>query len=105
MPPATDASCPHWDQNTSLVISSMLDGLLIDCVALFLAEARKKNGKETLLVGWSNEDRTRRRVLSSLLQPTSSVSLPFFLRASARNNATQSINRPSSMLLITSEVF
>ncbi|MHC8554102.1 MerR family transcriptional regulator [Klebsiella pneumoniae] len=26
------------DQNTSLVISSMLDGLLIDCVALFLAE-------------------------------------------------------------------
>lgn len=30
------------DQNTSLVISSMLDGLLIDCVALFLAEARKK---------------------------------------------------------------
>ncbi|ENZ7359896.1 MerR family transcriptional regulator, partial [Klebsiella pneumoniae] len=47
------------DQNTSLVISSMLDGLLIDCVALFLAEARKKNGKETLLVGWSNEDRTR----------------------------------------------
>lgn len=47
------------DQNTSLVISSMLDGLLIDCVALFLAEARKKNGRETLLVGWSNEDRTR----------------------------------------------
>ena len=47
------------DQNTSLVISSLLDGLLIDCVALFLAEARKKNGKETLLVGWSNEDRTR----------------------------------------------
>lgn len=33
------------DQNTSLVISSMLDGLLIDCVALFLAEARK-NGKD-----------------------------------------------------------
>ncbi len=33
------------DQNTSLVISSLLDGLLIDCVALFLAEARKKNGK------------------------------------------------------------
>lgn len=30
------------DQNTSLVISSLLDGLLIDCVALFLAEARKK---------------------------------------------------------------
>ena len=41
------------------MISSMLDGLVIDCVALFLAEARKKNGRETLLVGWSNEDRTR----------------------------------------------
>lgn len=46
------------DQNTSMVISSMLDGILIDCVALFLAESRKKNGKETLLVGWGNEDRT-----------------------------------------------
>lgn len=37
----------------------MLDGILIDCVASILAESRKKVGKETLLVGWGNEDRTR----------------------------------------------
>ncbi|AYZ16310.1 MerR family transcriptional regulator [Klebsiella sp. FDAARGOS_511] len=49
----------NLDQNTSLAIISMLDGILIDCVALILAESRKKVGKETLLVGWGNEDRTR----------------------------------------------
>lgn len=49
----------NLDQNTSLAISSMLDGILIDSVASFLAESRKKVGKETLLVGWGNEDRTR----------------------------------------------
>ena len=49
----------NLDQNTSLAIISMLDGILIDCVALILAESRKKVGKETLLVGWGNEDRPR----------------------------------------------
>ena len=42
-----------------MAIISMLDGILIDCVASILAESRKKVGKETLLVGWGNEDRTR----------------------------------------------
>ncbi|WP_142482721.1 MerR family transcriptional regulator [Klebsiella oxytoca] len=49
----------NLDQNTSLAIISMLDGILIDCVASILAESRKKVGKETLLVVWGNEDRTR----------------------------------------------
>lgn len=39
------------DQDISLMISNLLDGLPIDCVALFLTEARKKNGREALLVG------------------------------------------------------
>ncbi len=46
------------DQNTSLVISSMLDGLLIDCVALFLAEARKKMAKRRCW--WAGAMRTGR---------------------------------------------
>ena len=49
----------NLDPNTSMAIISMLDGILIDCVASILAESRKKVGKETLLVGWGNEDRTR----------------------------------------------
>ena len=34
----------NLDQNTSLAIISMLDGILIDCVASILAESRKKVG-------------------------------------------------------------
>ena len=40
------------DQNTSMVISSMLDGILIDCVALFLAESREKKWQGDAAGGW-----------------------------------------------------
>lgn len=59
----------NLDQNTSLAIISMLDGILIDCVASILAESRKKVGKETLLVGWGNEDRTRLWLESMAIVP------------------------------------
>lgn len=47
------------DQNTARTMCSMLDGVLIDYAASCLAEARKKTGKEALLIGWDCEDRTR----------------------------------------------
>ena len=47
------------DQNTARTMCSLLDGLLIDYVVLSLANARKKAGKDALLIGWSIEDRTR----------------------------------------------
>ena len=47
------------DQNTVRHMSSLLDGVLIDFIALMLAEARKKPGKEALLIGWETDDRTR----------------------------------------------
>lgn len=47
------------DKNTARAMSSLLDGLLIDYVVLCLADARKKTGKSTLLIGWESDDRTR----------------------------------------------
>lgn len=47
------------DQNTARVMSSLLDGALIDYVAFCLAGNRKKPGKDALIIGWAVEDRTR----------------------------------------------
>ncbi|MBN3079755.1 MerR family transcriptional regulator [Pectobacterium polaris] len=47
------------DQNTSQIMSSLLDGILIEYAVLSLAETRKKQGKEALLIAWDNNDRTR----------------------------------------------
>lgn len=47
------------DHNTARAMCSMLDGALIDFAVSRLAEARKKTGKEALLIGWDCDDRTR----------------------------------------------
>ncbi|MEQ4530483.1 MAG: MerR family transcriptional regulator [Mixta sp.] len=47
------------DQNTAKAMCSLLDGALIDYVAFCLTGARKKAGKDALLIGWNVEDRTR----------------------------------------------
>ncbi len=47
------------DQNTARAMCSLLDGILIDHAILALTRARKKLGKEALLIGWSIDDRTR----------------------------------------------
>lgn len=47
------------DQNTARTMCSLLDGALIDYVAFCLTGSRKKPGKDALLIGWGNEDRTR----------------------------------------------
>ena len=47
------------DQNTAKTMCSLLDGALIDYVAYCLAGARKKAGKDALLIAWGVEDRTR----------------------------------------------
>lgn len=47
------------DQNTARIMCSLLDGVLIEFVCSCLAEARKKAGKDALLIGWDTEDRTR----------------------------------------------
>ncbi|ARJ40643.1 helix-turn-helix-type transcriptional regulator [Pantoea alhagi] len=47
------------DQNTAKTMCSLLDGALIDYVAFYLSSARKKAGKDALLIGWGVEDRTR----------------------------------------------
>ncbi|OON40944.1 helix-turn-helix-type transcriptional regulator [Izhakiella australiensis] len=47
------------DQNTARTMCSLLDGALIDHVVFCLNAARKKAGKDALLIGWGNEDRTR----------------------------------------------
>ena len=47
------------DQNTAHIMCSLLDGVLIEFVSSCLAEARKKAGKDALLIGWDTEDRTR----------------------------------------------
>ena len=47
------------DQNTARIMCSLLDGALIEHVALTLSESRKKNGKDALLIGWDIDDRTR----------------------------------------------
>ncbi|ARA76392.1 MerR family transcriptional regulator [Pectobacterium brasiliense] len=47
------------DQNTSRIMCSMLDGVLIEYAVLRLAETRKKKGEDALLIAWDNDDRTR----------------------------------------------
>jgi DNA-binding transcriptional MerR regulator len=47
------------DQNTARTMCSLLDGALIDYVVFCLTGSRKKPGKDALLIGWANEDRTR----------------------------------------------
>ncbi|HDG1692704.1 TPA: MerR family transcriptional regulator [Kluyvera georgiana] len=47
------------DQNTARIMCSLLDGVLIEFVSSCVAEARKKAGKDALLIGWDTEDRTR----------------------------------------------
>lgn len=47
------------DQNTARTMCSLLDGILIDYATFCLASARKKTGKDALIIGWSAEDRTR----------------------------------------------
>lgn len=47
------------DQTTARTMCSLLDGILIDYVAFCLTGSRKKSGKDALIIGWGNEDRTR----------------------------------------------
>lgn len=47
------------DQNTSNIMCSFLDGMLIEHVAMCLYEARRKPGKDALLIAWEVEDRAR----------------------------------------------
>lgn len=47
------------DQNTARTMCSLLDGALIDYVVFCLTGARKKPGKDALMLGWGVEDRTR----------------------------------------------
>ncbi len=46
------------DENTARVMSSLLDGALINYVAFCLAASRKKAGKDTLILRWAVEDHT-----------------------------------------------
>lgn len=46
-------------QPTLLAMLSLLDGLLINHIALCLAAARKKEGRDALLIGWNVQDATR----------------------------------------------
>lgn len=47
------------DQNTARAMCSLLDGVLIDYVIQCLADSRRKEGKDALLIGWESDDRTR----------------------------------------------
>lgn len=47
------------DQNTARTLCSFLDGALIDYISFCLTGARKKAGKDALLIGWGITDRTR----------------------------------------------
>lgn len=47
------------DHNTSRIMNSMLDGALIEYVAILLSETRRKSGKDAILMAWDVEDRTR----------------------------------------------
>ena len=51
--------CLGLDKNTARAMISLLDGLLIEYVIQRLADSRNKEGKDTLLIGWESEDRTR----------------------------------------------
>ncbi|MEL4014200.1 MerR family transcriptional regulator [Dryocola clanedunensis] len=48
--------CQQVTLNTLL---SLLDGALINYIALCLASARKHSGKDALLIGWNTQDTTR----------------------------------------------
>jgi DNA-binding transcriptional MerR regulator len=47
------------DHYTARAMCSLLDGSLIDYAVLCLAESRKKDGEDALLIGWDTDDRTR----------------------------------------------
>lgn len=47
------------DHNTARIMCSLLDGVLIEFVTACMSEARKKAGKDALLIGWDTEDRAR----------------------------------------------
>ncbi|MGB7801722.1 MerR family transcriptional regulator [Buttiauxella sp.] len=51
--------CLNLDKNTARAMSSLFDGLLIEYVVQCLADARNKEGKDTLMIGWDIEDRLR----------------------------------------------
>jgi len=51
--------CLSLDKYTSRAMISLLDGLLIDYVVQRLADARNNEGKDTLMIGWETDDRTR----------------------------------------------
>ena len=51
--------CLGLDKNTARAMISLLDGLLIEYVIQRLADSRNKEGKDTLLIGWESEERTR----------------------------------------------
>lgn len=47
------------DQNTARVMSSLLDGALIDYIACCLSSARKRAGHDALILSWGGKDRAR----------------------------------------------
>lgn len=47
------------DQNTAGVMCSMLDGVLIEYASSALQEARRRPGKEAILLAWDTDDRAR----------------------------------------------
>ncbi|MEW7315015.1 MerR family transcriptional regulator [Buttiauxella gaviniae] len=51
--------CLDLDKNTAQAMSSLLDGALIEYAVQCLADSRKTEGRDTLLIGWDSDDRTR----------------------------------------------
>ncbi|MTH46042.1 MerR family transcriptional regulator [Intestinirhabdus alba] len=49
----------NLDQNTARIMSSLLDGVLIDYATLAMHAVRESTEKEALLIGWDIHDRTR----------------------------------------------
>ncbi|CBG88988.1 HTH-type transcriptional regulator MlrA [Citrobacter rodentium] len=49
----------QYQQATLQALLGILDGVLINYIAISLAAARKKQGKEALVVGWNIHDTTR----------------------------------------------
>jgi len=47
------------DQYTARVMSSLLEGVITEHAVSCVINARKKAGREALLIGWGSEDRTR----------------------------------------------
>lgn len=46
------------DHNTAQIMSSLLDGALIECAVSSLVSSRNSKGKPALFIGWGNPDRT-----------------------------------------------